>query len=54
MPGSVIPDHGPVSDEPIERDAEMLAHNTSGYFKGWGRARGGSAAGRRNERMAAR
>lgn len=54
VPGSVIPDQGPVSDEPIERDAEMLAHNTSGYFKGWGRARGGSAAGRRNERMAAR
>lgn len=54
VPGSVIPDQGPVSDEPIERDAEMLAHNTSGYFKGWGRARGGTATGRRNERMAAR
>ena len=55
VPGSVLPEQGPVSDEPIERDAELLAHNTAGYFKGWGRARGGSnPAGRRSERMAAR
>ncbi|GAB3230036.1 hypothetical protein GCM10027447_24070 [Glycomyces halotolerans] len=56
VPGSVIPDEGPSFEEPIDRDPERLAYNTAGYFKGWGRARGGhnAAAARRNERMAAR
>ncbi|WP_100448646.1 hypothetical protein [Glycomyces xiaoerkulensis] len=55
VPGSVIPDAVPGSDEPIDRDPEVLAYNTAGYFKGWGKARGGrNQAPRRNERMAAR
>ncbi|QSB05741.1 hypothetical protein [Natronoglycomyces albus] len=39
-------------DEPINRDAELLAQNTSGYFKGWGRARGSHKRSRRHNRMA--
>lgn len=39
-------------DEPIERDAEVLAQNTSGYFKGWGRARNSHKRPRNPHRMA--
>ncbi|MCH7232507.1 hypothetical protein L0U85_16835 [Glycomyces sp. L485] len=56
VPGSVTDDL-PRVDEPIERDAELLAQNTSGYFKGWGRARGGGQGPmgtRQAERMASR
>ncbi|WP_026925476.1 hypothetical protein [Glycomyces arizonensis] len=56
VPGSVTDDVGR-PDEPIERDAELLAQNTLGYFKGWGRARGGpraTMAARQTERMASR
>ncbi|THV31922.1 hypothetical protein [Glycomyces paridis] len=55
VPGAVVADEHTRFDEPIERDAELLAQNTAGYFKGWGRARGarpGTAS--RTERMAAR
>ncbi len=57
VPGSVVADGSGRFDEPIERDAELLAQNTSGYFKGWGRARGGpraTMAARQAERMASR
>lgn len=57
VPGSVVADDVGRLDEPIERDAELLAQNTSGYFKGWGRARGGpraTMASRQAERMASR
>jgi hypothetical protein len=55
VPGAVVGDEHARFDEPIERDPELLAQNTAGYFKGWGRARGarpGMAS--RTERMAAR
>ncbi|MCD0443795.1 hypothetical protein LO763_09185 [Glycomyces sp. A-F 0318] len=55
VPGAVVADERDRFDEPIERDPELLAQNTAGYFKGWGRARGarpGTAS--RTERMAAR
>lgn len=57
VPGSVVADDSGRFDEPIERDAELLAQNTAGYFKGWGRARGGpraTMAARQAERMASR
>lgn len=57
VPGSVVGGSVERFDEPIERDAELLAQNTSGYFKGWGRARGGpraTMAARQTERMASR
>lgn len=54
VPGAVVDDE-PRFDEPIDRDPELLAQNTAGYFKGWGRARGGRpGAGARTERMATR
>ncbi|THV43326.1 hypothetical protein [Glycomyces buryatensis] len=58
VPGSVV-DGGddPGFAEPVDRDPELLAQNTAGYFKGWGRARGGgraAAAARQAERMASR
>lgn len=55
VPGAVVAGDRTRFDEPIDRDPELLAQNTAGYFKGWGRARGarpGMAA--RTERMAAR
>ncbi|MEV3937610.1 hypothetical protein AB0K52_16725 [Glycomyces sp. NPDC049804] len=55
VPGAVVADEHPRFDEPIDRDPELLAQNTAGYFKGWGRARGGRpGAPARNERMATR
>jgi hypothetical protein len=55
VPGAVVADENPRFDEPIDRDPELLAQNTAGYFKGWGRARGGRpGAGARTERMATR
>jgi hypothetical protein len=55
VPGAVVADEHPRFDEPIDRDPELLAQNTAGYFKGWGRARGGRpGAGARTERMATR
>jgi len=53
VPGAVVADEHPRFDEPIDRDPELLAQNTAGYFKGWGRARGGRP-GARTERMATR
>ncbi|MQM26415.1 hypothetical protein [Glycomyces albidus] len=55
VPGAVVPDENPRFDEPIDRDPELLAQNTAGYFRGWGRARGGRPGSpARTERMAAR
>ncbi|MCC3762725.1 hypothetical protein K3N28_06530 [Glycomyces sp. TRM65418] len=55
VPGAVVADENPRFDEPIDRDPEVLAQNTAGYFKGWGRARGGRpGTAARTERMAAR
>ncbi|SDD47558.1 hypothetical protein [Glycomyces harbinensis] len=55
VPGAVVADEHARFDEPIERDPELLAQNTAGYFKGWGRARGARPGmGSRTERMAAR
>jgi hypothetical protein len=55
VPGAVVDDEHPRFDEPIERDPEVLAQNTAGYFKGWGRARGGRpGSATRSERMATR
>lgn len=55
VPGAVVADENPRFEEPIDRDPELLAQNTAGYFKGWGRARGGRpGAGTRTERMATR
>ncbi|GAA2302012.1 hypothetical protein GCM10009853_068180 [Glycomyces scopariae] len=55
VPGAVVADEHPRFDEPIDRDPELLAQNTAGYFRGWGRARGGRPGmASRTERMAAR
>jgi hypothetical protein len=55
VPGAVVDDEHPRFDEPIDRDPEVLAQNTAGYFKGWGRARGGRpGTAARTERMATR
>ncbi|WP_335986459.1 hypothetical protein [Glycomyces sp. MUSA5-2] len=55
VPGAVVADEHPRFDEPIDRDPELLAQNTAGYFRGWGRARGGRPGSpARTERMAAR
>ncbi|WP_133884433.1 hypothetical protein [Glycomyces sp. NRRL B-16210] len=55
VPGAVVSDEHTRFDEPIDRDPELLAQNTAGYFKGWGRARGSRPGmGSRTERMAAR
>ncbi|MFC4337133.1 hypothetical protein [Salininema proteolyticum] len=40
LPGAVLAGD-PVPVEAADRDPELLAHNTSGYFRGWGRARSG-------------
>ncbi|WP_025273329.1 hypothetical protein [Haloglycomyces albus] len=39
LPGSVLAEKDVRSKAPIERDADLLANNTSGYFRGWSRAR---------------
>jgi hypothetical protein len=55
VPGAVVDDEHPRFEEPIDRDPEVLAQNTAGYFKGWGRARGGRpGTATRTERMATR
>jgi hypothetical protein len=55
VPGAVVADEHPRFDEPIDRDPELLAQNTAGYFRGWGRARGGRPGmASRTERMATR
>jgi hypothetical protein len=55
VPGAVVDDDHPRFEEPIDRDPELLAQNTAGYFKGWGRARGGRpGTAARTERMATR
>ncbi len=55
VPGAVVDDEHPRFEEPIDRDPEVLAQNTAGYFKGWGRARGGRpGTAARTERMATR
>ncbi|MEU6858753.1 hypothetical protein AB0B28_07760 [Glycomyces sp. NPDC046736] len=55
VPGAVVADERARFDEPIDRDPELLAQNTAGYFKGWGRARGARAGlNNRTERMATR
>jgi len=55
VPGAVVADEHARFDEPIDRDPELLAQNTAGYFKGWGRARGSRPGmSSRTERMATR